>query len=289
MAFGILSALRGYCFDAWGTNEMTVSQAREIQPGRSGGCIPESRPLKKFLSKNDALSLLEIMDASIMCKEEDDLKDLLNYFGKLFGAEFSLCLLASLDQKDRIASVDVVNAGFPADWLDRYISRGYLHIDPVAAENFRNYEVQFWGVTYGKYPPPIALLRHSADFGLSRGYSCGARCCNGEETGSLFFFSGDSIEEHSRTEAILQYSVTFLHEALTKIVRASSLKSRNVLTLREKEILNCMREGKTDMEVAFCLMISVHTVKFHMKNILYKLNATSRYHALSIALQKNYI
>jgi len=264
-------------------------QAKEIQPGKSEGCISESRPLKKFLSKNDALSLLEIMDASIMCKDEEDLKDILKYFGKLFGAEFSCCLLASLDQEDRITSVDILNANFPCDWLDRYISGGYLHIYPVAAENFRNYHVQSWGRTYRKCPPPSALLRHSSDFGLSKGYSCGARCSNGERAGSLFYFSGDCIEEHSRTEAILQYSVTFLHEALAKIVRASSLKSKNILTLREREILGCMRAGKTDMEVASFLMISVHTVKFHMKNILYKLNASSRCHALSIAFQKNFI
>ncbi|MBI5846343.1 MAG: LuxR family transcriptional regulator [Nitrospirae bacterium] len=272
-----------------GSSGVTVPQAQELQPLKSEGLIPDGRPLKKFLSKDDALSLLEIMDASIMCKEEGDLKDLLTYFGKLFGAEFSCCLLAALDQDDRIASVDMLNANFPSGWLDRYVSRGYLHTDPVATEHFRNYAVQFWERTYRTYPPSSALLRHSAEFGLSRGYACGARCYNGEKAGSLFYFSGDSIEEHSRTEAILQYSVTFLHEALAKIVRASSLKSKNILTLREREILGCMREGKTDREVASSLVISVHTVKFHMKNILYKLNASSRCHALSIALQKNYL
>lgn len=251
--------------------------------------MPNGGLLKKFLSKSDALALLEIMDASHVCREEENLRDLLNCFGKLFGAEYSLCLLAVLDQYDRIASFDILNAGFPSDWLDRYISRGYIHADPVVTENFKNYGVQFWGNTYQKYSPPAELLRHSADFGVSKGYSCGARGFNGKKAGSLFYFSGASIEEQSRTEAILQYSAAFLHEALANMLRTSASRAKNILTLREREILGCMRDCKTDLEVASCLSISVHTVKFHLKNILYKLNATSRCHALAIAIQKNYI
>ncbi len=65
--------------------------------------------------------------------------------------------------------------------------------------------------------------------------------------------------------------------------------SGDILTLREKEILGCIRDGKTDIATAAHLKITDHTVKFHVKNILYKLDVSSRYHAVAIALQKNLI
>jgi len=253
------------------------------------GCTAANESLKKFLSKNDAFSLLKIMDASIMCKEEEDFIDLLKNFGRLFEAEFSLCLLANVNQKGQIDSVKTFNGSFPSDWLEQYMSKGYYHVDPVVTENFRNYDVQYWESTYRRYIPPPELLRHSFRFGLRKGYSCGAKDRSREKGGSLFSFSGASLNKHPRTEIILKYAVPFLHESLTRILRSSPLSSKNILTIREKDILRCIRDGKTNMETGSCLKITEHTVKFHVKNILYKLNASSRYHALAIALQKKLI
>src|ERR1700693_5502303 len=84
---------------------------------------------KNYLSKNDALLLLEFMDASTICNEEEDFRSLLKCFGKLFGAEFSLCLLAALNQTGQVASVDVLNANFPSDWLKLYMAKGSYNVD----------------------------------------------------------------------------------------------------------------------------------------------------------------
>jgi len=112
---------------------------------------------KKYLSKNDALSLLGILDASSFYKEEEDFSKLLKYFGSLFGAEFSLCFLATFTEEGLTASIEVLNANFPLDWLRQYMSKGYYRIDPVAIEHFRNYEVQYWNKTYTTHSPPREL------------------------------------------------------------------------------------------------------------------------------------
>lgn len=57
------------------------------------------------------------------------------------------------------------------------------------------------------------------------------------------------------------------------------------LTPKEIEILNWVREGKTNWEIAQIQGVSERTVKFHVRNILQKLGANSRAHAVSIALE----
>lgn len=264
---------------------MTVEAADQ----KAAGLTHDLKLSKKYFSKNDALSLLAVLEASSSCKEKEDFRVLLNYFGGLFGAEFSLCFLATLTENDVFTSFEALNASFPADWLEQYISKGYYLIDPVAVEHFRSYEVQYWKRTYRKYSPPTALLLHANRFGLKKGCSCGTRDSNGERPASLFYFSGASIEERPRTELMLRYSVPFLHAGIKRVLKVPPRSTQTILTLREKGILRCIKDGKTDTAISSCLKISEHTVKYHVKNILFKLDVSSRYHAVAIALQKNLI
>jgi len=63
-------------------------------------------------------------------------------------------------------------------------------------------------------------------------------------------------------------------------------QNRALLTPREKEALKLLKQGKSAAEVAMVLGIRERTVKFHISNILQKLNAVNRTHALAIALER---
>ncbi|MGZ2386106.1 helix-turn-helix domain-containing protein [Rhizobium brockwellii] len=54
------------------------------------------------------------------------------------------------------------------------------------------------------------------------------------------------------------------------------------LTQREKECLSWVAKGKSSFAISRILGISEHTVHFHIKNILLKLNVSSRF----VAVQK---
>jgi DNA-binding NarL/FixJ family response regulator len=63
----------------------------------------------------------------------------------------------------------------------------------------------------------------------------------------------------------------------------------DALTLRETSVLKCVAAGQSNKVVARELSISEDTVKVHMKNILSKLDARARTHAVAIALQRGII
>jgi NarL family two-component system response regulator LiaR len=61
------------------------------------------------------------------------------------------------------------------------------------------------------------------------------------------------------------------------------------LTTREKEILALLVDGLSNKEIAEQLVVSITTVKFHVGNILYKLQVSSRLEAVSLAVKDNLV
>jgi len=61
------------------------------------------------------------------------------------------------------------------------------------------------------------------------------------------------------------------------------------LTVREREILKLIAEGKSNMEIGEALFISIFTVKRHRANIMEKLNLKNTSDLLKYAIQNAYI
>jgi len=62
-----------------------------------------------------------------------------------------------------------------------------------------------------------------------------------------------------------------------------------VLTPREKEVLQMLGLGRSNKEIAGRLKISEHTAKFHVASVLGKLGAATRTEAVSIAMRRGLI
>jgi two-component system, NarL family, response regulator YdfI len=61
------------------------------------------------------------------------------------------------------------------------------------------------------------------------------------------------------------------------------------LTPRELQILRVLSEGRANRAIAAQLEISEHTAKFHVGQILAKLNAQSRTEAVTIGIRRGLI
>ena len=61
------------------------------------------------------------------------------------------------------------------------------------------------------------------------------------------------------------------------------------LTAREREILKLIAEGRSNKDIAEKLVLSLHTVKNHVKNIIHKLAVDDRTQAAILQLKENLI
>ena len=83
-----------------------------------------------------------------------------------------------------------------------------------------------------------------------------------------------------------------IHEFSRLAARATDedgSEERQSVTPREKEVLRLVAAGATDREIAEKLWITVSTVKTHIRSILAKLHAKSRYEAADYALNAGLI
>ena len=78
-------------------------------------------------------------------------------------------------------------------------------------------------------------------------------------------------------------------EALVKATRQRAARPKYDLTERELEVLSLLVEGLSNAVIAERLVVSVATVKFHVRGILSKLGVSSRTEAVALALQQHLI
>ena len=78
-------------------------------------------------------------------------------------------------------------------------------------------------------------------------------------------------------------------EALVKATRQRAGYHDHGLTGREMEVLSLLIKGLSNAEIAERLVVSVATVKFHVRGILSKLGVSSRTEAVALALKQDLI
>lgn len=74
---------------------------------------------------------------------------------------------------------------------------------------------------------------------------------------------------------------------LEEPANGAKVRTINLLTKREQEVLSLVEQGFTNREIATTLCISEHTVKVHARNIMEKLHAHTRQQAVSVFTQRS--
>jgi len=84
--------------------------------------------------------------------------------------------------------------------------------------------------------------------------------------------------------------MTLSPEAAQALAHAAAQQAEGAeLTDREREVLKLMVEGLNNAEIAERLVVSLSTVKYHISNILSKLQVDNRVAAVTLAIQKKLV
>ncbi|ACM20771.1 sensor helix-turn-helix transcriptional regulator, LuxR family, autoind_bind domain-containing [Geotalea daltonii FRC-32] len=239
------------------------------------------------ISKRDAVFLLELIHECVTCKNKTGIKNIVDSLSSLVAIDNAVFGIAQIGTNGLIQTYDVMNISYPEEWLITYKRKNFCQVDPIAKENFSNFELQFWEDTYKKWNPPKEFISAARDFNLYNGIACGVRNLKSTE-GSLFSVAG-KLENHPREKFIIENLTPHLHTAFTTYLSKTKAPVNFELSKREIEVLNWVKKGKSSWDISVILAISVRTVKFHVENIMVKLNAVSRTHAVAIALSAGVI
>jgi DNA-binding NarL/FixJ family response regulator len=126
--------------------------------------------------------------------------------------------------------------------------------------------------------PIVVLTTYAGDARVSRALSAGA----------ISYI----LKTAHRTQIIAAIFGALKGETVLDETVASELAANvghESLSLREIGALRLVAQGKRNSDIGRALNVSEHTIKARMKNILAKLNANDRTHAVSIAWARGFI
>ena len=244
------------------------------------------------LSKQDSIRLLEIIHDSLTCNSEEETVQLMSQLGDLLPYEATASFITRLGPGNTTEAIRIVNVDYPSDYLTELIQQELMMRDPILIEHFKSFRMQYWADTINRQPWSDAMLNLAAlayDYGFHKvwegcGYGHGVRNLKKTEA-SFFCFHG--LKRCPRTEEILQLVVPHFHAVLHRL--ENIFRSNAPLTPKEAEVLKWITQGKSTWDISMIMGISERTVRFHVSNILQKLDAVTRSHAVAIALEQGIV
>ncbi|WP_440054947.1 helix-turn-helix transcriptional regulator [Pseudoalteromonas sp. T1lg65] len=176
---------------------------------------------------------------------------------------------------------------YPSDWMKYYFEKNLKFNDPVVLYTENAITPLFWqnanivATTNPKADPSI--MHRAEDAGLIDGITIPIRGMFGEF--GLISLASKHLIDYDKLIQMNQILLTlspYLYEASTRIkLNQTSSVQKIELTEREKECMEWISEGKTAWETAQILNISERTVNFHVNNVIDKVGASNRQHAVA--------
>lgn len=236
----------------------------------------------KALSKRELTALLEIISDCTNCESIETFYTIAPKIGNLLQSDHIVFLSSKKDFSSTPISIQEINVSYPAEWTDIYRSQNYTEIDPIITLGQTG--LLYWKDIYDNIPPNQEFYSQAKSFGLANGFS---HIISNQQMFGLLSVAGDGIVNSSRNRVILNNLAPHFHQLVQYLTHKQAKENIPKLTAREREVLLWAMEGKSNWEISVILGISQESIKGHIANILRKLDATNRAHAVAIALQYN--
>jgi len=183
----------------------------------------------------------------------------------------------------------VLLSGWSDEWSERYFSRNYVQIDPVARNCFRTTEPFLWSdAPFDAENDRLAIkvMNEARSFGMGEGFCVPISTVDGV-TGCVSF-GGANIELPENARYLVHMLGIYAHGRLRHLDGAKKPDFSHI-TLREKEVLLWAAHGKTNQDIADILGITERTVLDHFQKIGRKLSTSNRTHTVAQACLHNLI
>ncbi len=176
----------------------------------------------------------------------------------------------------------------PPGYFEAYLAERWERIDPLIGPASRARRPVFWrDVICDRTltPQQAAFMEHIRQLGVQSGAIFPILGTYGGPTHVNASRRVPGTTDPGRLPVLWAICTQAWHRYLDLNNHAPRGEDRPALTARETEILNWLKDGKSNSEVSEILNVSVKTVEYHVGNILTKLGASNRISAVVVALR----
>lgn len=251
---------------------------------------PFPRKIFERLSKDECTGFIEAVHYMVEANTTADVKEALCRFQDLFSFTRVIGGLARLSPKGNFDGfTNVINVSYPEEWIRLYWQNGYFEVDPVFQSALQKPGTQHWKTTYqgASSPKQKEFMAAAKEFGLADGVTTGSADPACQVATFCSFACSDTVDV-ARYVPLVEYFGQYVHLALMRSAPTNSQSMDQCvkqLTLRELTILNWVKNGKTNWEIAQIMGVTERTIRFHVESIFTKLDVTSRSQAVATALE----
>jgi len=178
-------------------------------------------------------------------------------------------------------------------WVERYLKKGYLRIDPVIRGCYQRFHPVDWRRLDWSSKAARALIEDAVAYGVgNQGYSVPLRGPNGQF--ALFSISHNCDDttwevftEKNRRNLIL--IAHYFNQKALELEPRRKPEPAQPLSPREIDAMTLLAIGYSRAQAANTLSISEHTLRVYVESARFKLGALNTTHAVARALSRGLI
>nr|WP_289851698.1 LuxR family transcriptional regulator [Sinorhizobium meliloti] len=173
-------------------------------------------------------------------------------------------------------SEEILN--YPDEWQERCLEGGYSRIAPIIEVSRMRTGPFRWSEVYSDASTTEyerRIFDEAATFGLRSGITVPLRGPHGSFA-IMSFAQHREREFQNRIIAYLHHAALHFHLKVAMIANSHRLEKVPDLSQREKECILWVARGKSSWDIGVIMRISENTVNFHIKNLMRKLDTSSR-------------
>lgn len=251
------------------------------------------------------LRLNEIIEQLELVTTQDDLQSIVVALRDELGVAHVVYHWVAADTtgEDTLRISDISVSGFRGKqygcgtydpgWVERYLEKGYLRIDPVVQGCYQRFHPVDWMRLDWSSKAARTLALDAMEHGVgNQGYSVPLRGPAGQF--ALFSVShtcDDSewqrfIESHRRNLILIAH---FINQRALELEPGRTAPPAQPLSPREIEAITLLAIGYSRAQAANTLSISEHTLRVYIESARFKLGALNTTHAVARALSQGLI